>query len=112
MKKGGYKLFIEAAKWHKIRALANNASIDYQWKNTNLGIYKLLKREYYSTRNLLRIYYKHHFYTSFIILVAKSLGKMIYGFRFGINYGSIFLKKKFALRDFIKNQYGELKESS
>lgn len=110
VKKGGYKLFIDAAKWYKIRALANNTSMNYQWKNTNLGIDKLLKREYYSTRNLLIIYSKQHLYTSVVILIAKSLGKMIYGFRFGIKYGSkMFDLQRIALRDFIKSQYGELK---
>ncbi|WP_034920715.1 glycosyltransferase [Gillisia sp. CAL575] len=108
-KKGGYKLFIDAAKWYKIRALAGNTSIDFQRKNTNLGIDNLVKREYYSTRNLLRIYSSQHLYTSFAVLVIKSLGKMIYGYRFGLKYGSkMFNLQRFALRDFVKHRYGEL----
>lgn len=112
VQKAGYKLFVDAEKWYRIRALANNAAINYQWKHTNLGADTLIRREYYSTRNLLRIFYNQHLYYSFIILVTKSLGKMIYGFRFGSKYGSkMFKLQRFALRDFIKNQYGELKES-
>ena len=112
VQKAGYKLFVDAEKWYKIRELASNTVIDYQWKHTNLGDDTLIRREYYSTRNLLRIFYKHHLYYSFVIHVTKSLGKMIYGLKFGSKYGSkMFKLQRFALRDFIKNQYGELKES-
>lgn len=112
VKQKDYKLIIDAAKWYQIRVIANKDHA-YQWKNSNLGEDNLLIREYYSTRNLLKIFYTQQFFIPFLILLLKSLGKMIYGFRFGKSYGmKMFHFQKIALRDFFKNSFGELIDDS
>jgi len=109
-KNKGFKLMIDAAKWFQIRENSNRSQ-KYQWKHSNLGEDKLLIREYYSTRNLLKIFYTHHLYIPLAILLLKSLAKMLYGFRFGMDYGmKMLLIQKMALRDFFKNSYGELND--
>jgi len=107
-KRKDYKLIIDAAKWYKIRVIADKGQT-YQWRHSNLGEDNLLIREYYSTRNLLKIFYTHQLYIPFLILLLKSFGKMIYGFRFGTRYGMKMLHfQKLALRDLLKNNFGEL----
>lgn len=112
VKRKDYKLIIDAAKWYKIRVSANKDQT-YQWRHSNLGEDNLLIREYYSTRNLLKIFYTHQLYIPFLILLLKSFGKMIYGFRFGTRYGMKMLHfQTIALRDFFKNSFGELIDDS
>jgi GT2 family glycosyltransferase len=51
-----------------------------------------LHRQYYSTRNLLLILKRNGLYIPFLYQIVKAIGKLIYGFRFGLVYGKVNFK--------------------
>lgn len=109
VKENNFKLYVAAERWLRVREKALNVQENYQWKHSNLGNVSLINREYYSTRNLLRIFYDNKFYIPFLYLNIKSVGKMIYGFRYGIGYGTKLSRSQYlALKHFYQNEYGAL----
>ena len=67
-----------------------------------------LKRQYYSTRNMLVILMRNGLYFAYAYQVVKAIGKGLYGFRFGFHYGSRnFLMLFKGLQDAISNRLGK-----
>ncbi|MCF4102672.1 glycosyltransferase [Gillisia sp. M10.2A] len=107
IKKSSFKLMITTAPWLKVREENNLSNKEYRWRGNSFGKSDQLQREYYSTRNLLDIFYKHHYYIPFVILLIKSFGKMLLGFKYGTHYGrNMFLIQSHAITDFFKGNFG------
>ncbi len=107
VKKRGFKIFIPTEKWLKERYDAGHTDPKYRWKGTSFGKTEMVWRGYYSTRNLLEIYYKNHFFLALVLLFVKTLAKMGLGFAFGKRYGrEHFRVQQMAIRDFFKQDFG------
>ena len=101
--KAGYEIVIYAKGWLKIRTEAGNINKGYRPKASTFGNIETLWREYYSTRNLLAIYFRNDYFAAFTFWMIKSIVKSFAGFLKGYQYG----KKNFslqwkAIRDFPK----------
>jgi GT2 family glycosyltransferase len=97
VKRSGLKIFVSGEEMHRHRqkynrlelktAIYNKKSIDSLW------------REYYGVRNLLNLVLrKEKSVSGFLFILLRTLGKIGYGFRYGINYGNknlLFLSKAF-----------------
>ena len=107
VKKKGFKNYVDAQSWLIVRKGSNLVQDNYRWTGKSFGSQETLKREFYSTRNLLNIFFKNGFIIPFLILLLKSLGKMFLGFRFGTAYGKKMFRIQFlALRAFFLKKYG------
>lgn len=107
VKNQGYKIFIPTEKWLKERYGAGHTDPNYRWKSTSFGKPGMIWRGYYSTRNLLEIFYKNHFFLAFVLLFVKTLTKMGLGFACGKRYGrELFRVQQMAIRDFFKGDFG------
>lgn len=110
IKKKNYKIFVDAESWLQIRHKLNKTGKDYQWKSSNFGNLNNIKRDYYSSRNLLNIFYKNNMVCPFIILMFKVWGKALFGFKFGWKYGKMSFKAQIdAFFHFLTGKYGPLK---
>ncbi|MDT0686553.1 glycosyltransferase [Autumnicola psychrophila] len=108
IKAAGYALFVDSKPWLRVRMRDNYRSDNYRWKGSSFGTNFSFPREYYSTRSLLKILYKNHFYIAFLYNLLKAIAKMLLGFRFGWSYGKrIALIQFFAIKDFIFGNYGK-----
>ncbi|SDL11387.1 Glycosyltransferase, GT2 family [Salinimicrobium catena] len=94
VKKNGYRVLANAEIWLKENSKAGFNNKDFKWKASNFGKREVLWRDYYSTRNLLYIYFKNHFYKAFLFILVKSILKSFAGWRYGWNYG----RKNFSLQ--------------
>lgn len=103
----GFKNYVDARSWLNVRKNENLIQDNYRWSGKSFGSRETLKREFYSTRNLLCIFFKNGFVFPFLILLLKSLGKMFLGFRFGMDYGKkMFRIQLLALRAFFLKEFG------
>ena len=103
----GFKNYVDARSWLNVRKNENLIQDNYRWTGKSFGSRETLKREFYSTRNLLSIFFKNGFVFAFLILLIKSLGKMFLGFRYGTDYGTKMFRIQFlALRAFFLNEFG------
>lgn len=107
IKSNGFKIFIRTEKWLKERVKTGNTDPHYRWKGSSFGKTEKVWRGYYSTRNLLEIYRKNHFFSAFLFLLIKSVLKMGLGFRYGSDYGRKgFRAQVMALYDFFNGKFG------
>lgn len=107
LRKAGYKIFIDAKTWYEVRKAYGDTSDNYRPRKINFGNRMIYwNREFYSTRNLLHIFYYQQMVLPFLYQLIKTLFKMPYGFRFGIKYGWRNLKIQLsAIADFLKGNY-------
>jgi GT2 family glycosyltransferase len=87
VKQLGFKLVVSSK-------LFRNSRIKYNRVNYQRPVYAVknlsgLKRQYYSTRNLLMILRRNKLYPAVLYQTAKSLLKAFFGFRYGMNYGKV-----------------------
>ncbi|GGZ12826.1 hypothetical protein GCM10007049_00660 [Echinicola pacifica] len=85
VKKLGFDILVDKKIFKRHREFFNRTDV-------KIKIYKKkpidkLWREYYSTRNLLYISRKNHFFIMKLSVLLKSVFKIIYGFRYGFKYG-------------------------
>ncbi|HET7361208.1 MAG TPA: glycosyltransferase [Salinimicrobium sp.] len=110
LKNTGYRIFIDAQTWLQARHKANNTHKDYRWKDTAFGKCENFDREYYSTRNLLYIFWKHKLYFAFLFFLIKVLIKLFAGYWHGLHYGKKnFRAQGLALLHFFMGRYDPLK---
>ncbi len=107
LRKAGYKIFIDAKTWYELRRAYGDTSDNYRPRKINFGNKKIYwNREFYSTRNLLHIFYYQHMVLPFLFQLIKTFLKMPYGFKYGIRYGWKNLKIQLsAVVDFFKGNY-------
>lgn len=84
LKRRGFSLVVDCGLFLECRAFYNKL----EYKRPIYQEKKNLSREYYSTRNLLIIADTLTMSPMKKRILIKSLGKMIWGFRYGISYGS------------------------
>ncbi len=107
IKKAGYKIFIDAKTWLKVRYAYGDTSNTYRPRRNSFGDKKInWNREFYSSRNLLHIFYQHRMMFPFVFQLLKIAFKIPYGFKFGISYGWKNLKiQTLAVVTFFKGNY-------
>jgi GT2 family glycosyltransferase len=102
----GFKNYVDTQSWLKVRRNANLVQDNYRWTSKSFGNAEILKREFYSTRNLLSIFLKNRFLFPLLILMLKSLAKMFLGYRYGTDYGNKMFRIQFlALRAFFLKDF-------
>ncbi|MCZ2845104.1 MAG: glycosyltransferase [Candidatus Bathyarchaeota archaeon] len=110
VRKKGFKVVVDSEDWLKENSKEGNIAANFKWKGSSFGDSSLLWRNYYSTRNLLYIYFKNLYFFPFLFLLFKSVLKSMVGFRYGLNYGkkNLVIQWK-AILHFFTNTYGQLK---
>ena len=83
----GYKLVVPTELF--LRAREKYGRLNFEKKLYHKKSLESLKRQYYSTRNLLSILWENSMYTGFFFQLFTALVKSLYGFRYGWQYGSI-----------------------
>ncbi len=96
VKNRGFKIFVDSKSWLQVRKNASLDTDNYRWKDSSFGNKETLNREYYSTRNLLCIFKRNGLIIPLLILISKSIGKMVLGFRYGYNYGTNMMQIQYA----------------
>ena len=104
----GYTLIADAGLYKRNRLYHNRMGfkIIRGQKKANDRLW----REYYSTRNILFILARNKYYSAVFFTFLKSVVKIFYGFKFGLQYGlknSKFITN--AIIHFIINKKGSLK---
>lgn len=83
-----YKIFIDAGTWLRVRKSYNDISNNYRPKGHSFGNKNISwGRKYYSSRNILKIYYSHKLYLPFLMQLIKTILKIPSGFLYGWSYG-------------------------
>jgi len=107
VKNKGFKNYVDTQSWLNVRKKSNLVQDNYRWTGKSFGSEENLKREFYSVRNLLSIFFKNGFIFPFLILIFKIFGKMFLGFWYGTNYGNKMFRIQFlALRAFFLKEFG------
>ncbi|WP_373056158.1 glycosyltransferase [Zunongwangia sp. H14] len=111
VKKAGFKLIVDSETWLKVRRRDNHLKENYRWQDASFGREEILNRDYYSTRNLLYIFLKNKLYSAFIVLLLKSVAKILLGFKYGWKYGKAMAGVQFsALGDFFSGKFGKQRD--
>lgn len=106
IQKTGYRLWVEKDLYRKHRQLHNRTGWAVQRGKRKSEA--LMKRDYYSSRNLLRILYREKLIQAFISTLFRIVYKSITGFRYGPTYGMKHLWYQFmATLHFLLNRYGK-----
>ncbi|MDT0689831.1 glycosyltransferase [Salegentibacter sp. F188] len=107
VKQLGFAILVHSESWLRVRYKYDNSANNYRWRDSSFGKNsELLVREFYSTRSLLDIFYKNNFYFAFGFLLFKSIGKMILGFRHGLDYGKRMLGvQSAAISSFLRSDF-------
>lgn len=107
VKKHDFKVLANCELWLRENSKAGFINKDFKWKASNFGKKELLWRDYYSTRNLLYIYYKNRFYKAFFFILFKSILKSFAGWRYGWNYGRRNFRLQWrAILHFLTGRFG------
>lgn len=107
VKKKGYKIVVNTNLWLEENLKLGYTGKNFKWKASNFGKEENLWRDYYSTRNLLHIYYKNKFYPAFSFMFLKLILKSFAGWKFGIRYGiKNFQVQWRAIFHFLTGTYG------
>ena len=87
VKSASFKIYIDAAAWLEERKRSGRGDLNYRWKARSFGNPQAISREFFSSRNLLHIFYKEKFIIPFFFFLSKMLVKILFGFSHGWNYG-------------------------
>ena len=106
VKKQGYRIFTDSESWLAVRERDGLSNANYRWKGSSFGKRDILYREFYTTRNLLYIYFSNQLYSAFLLQLLKSTLKLFAGFAHGITYGrKMFKIQGKALVSFFTGKY-------
>lgn len=109
VQKAGFRVVVDAKSWLQENYTLGFRDKEFRWKDSNFGKEDFLWRSYYSTRNLLYIYYRNGYYSAFFFLLFKSVFKSIAGFRYGFNYGRRNFSRQWqAIFHFLSGTYGRI----
>lgn len=93
-KDAGFSVLIDGQAILEARSRNGNSDPSYRWRGNSYGRKDQLNRQYYSLRNLLYILNSRNEWLGYFFLLAKTIGKMVLSFRYGIGYGSNFCKSQ------------------
>ncbi len=103
--KAGYKLLIDKTFFRKHRILFNRVGVIK--KKIEIKTNSKLQREYYSTRNILYVFYKYKLGIAFLSILFYSFLKQFLRFKQGFRAGYDGLKVTFlAVFHFFTSQFG------
>jgi len=85
IRKAGLKIMVSSELFIRAREKYNRISFTKSIYHKSDLIY--LKRQYYSLRNLLIILKREQLYPAYVFNLLKGLGKSLWGFRYGWEYG-------------------------
>jgi GT2 family glycosyltransferase len=106
IKKYGYSLLVEKSIYRRHRALHKRVGI--KLKKNVFKSDRQLKRDYYSTRNMLYLLKREHLFKAMLFTLARVIAKSIISFRYGLKYGLISIKyQSLALLHFVFSIYGK-----
>ncbi len=109
VQKAGFRVMVDTKSWLQENYTLGFREKEFKWKDSNFGKEDLLWRSYYSTRNLLYIYFKNEYFSAFCFFFLKSIIKSIAGFRYGFNYGrGNFSRQWQAIFHFLSGTYGRV----
>ena len=107
VKEASFRIYIDAASWLRERRQANKRELSYRWKGRSFGNQNAVTREFFSTRNLMFIFYERRLFMPFLTLLSKILIKMIFALKYGRKYGFSFIKVQCsAISAFISGKLG------
>lgn len=105
IKEAGYKLLIDKTFFRKHRILFNRVGVIK--KKIEIKTNSKLQREYYSTRNILYVFYKYKLRIAFVSILFYSFLKQFLRFKQGFRAGYDGLKVTFlAVFHFFTSQFG------
>lgn len=110
VKNKGFEVVVLSKIWLQENYQRGFLKDNYKWKDSFFGKPDLLWRNYYSTRNLLYIFYTHKFLIAFLYLLVKTAVKSMAGYFFGKEYGRQNFELQWrAVLHFLKGSFGEVK---
>jgi len=108
IKEKGFKILFNGSKLRERRMIGGKSHGSYRWHGQSIGDTDKLWRQYYSTRNMLYVLKVNGLWFALILNITKALSKSIYGFRYGLKYGSKnFRIQTLALFHFIGGRFGQ-----
>lgn len=108
-KRRGYKIVFDAESFLLGRKSKGFGDPNYKWRGKSIGVSARLWRQYYSSRNILKVLVANSLWTALILSVVKIILKSIYGFKYGKDYGIKNFRIQWrALADFARNKYGRI----
>lgn len=106
IKKIGYSLLVDKSFYLQHRHFHNRIVLPP--KNLRRKSDNALKREYYTIRNDMYIFFKNKFYFANIVIFSYFTLKSIVSYKFGLDYGNkTFLNVMKAFKDFLFGNYGK-----
>ncbi|PVY43027.1 glycosyltransferase [Pontibacter virosus] len=84
-KNAGYSLLVDCSLFLKYREKSNR--LNFKRKLGRKVKEENLWREYYSTRNLLSIFWEQNMHKAFLLLILRKSYKSFAGFTYGLSYG-------------------------
>ncbi|TDN82171.1 GT2 family glycosyltransferase [Salegentibacter sp. 24] len=105
-KKQGAGIFVDAKSWYKKRQLDKNGDDSYRYVKKSGTRAGDLRRQYFSSRNLLFILKENRYFFALAYNIFKIVIKSLWSFRYGFKYGKKFIYyHKKALIDFFNDNY-------
>lgn len=83
----GFKIIFDAKAFLDGRRSQGKGAPNYKWKGKSIGISSKLWRQYYSTRNILRILAFNKLWIPMLVIITRTMLKSVYGFYYGRTYG-------------------------
>lgn len=107
--KAGFRVMVDTNSWLSENYILGFRDKEFKWKDSSFGKEDFLWRSYYSTRNLLYIFFKNGYFSAFSYLLLKSIVKSLAGFGYGFNYGRRnFTGQWQAIVHFLSGTYGRV----
>jgi GT2 family glycosyltransferase len=88
VRNASYKILFDADAFLKRRIEQVKGDPDYRWPGRKGGELDRIWRQYYSSRNMLKVLYKNGYWIALFFNIGKTFLKSFYGFRYGRKYGS------------------------
>lgn len=85
VKKAGFDLLVSTTLF--LQSRVRLGKVNYTRPRYIVKEERQLKRQYYSTRNILSILKARKYYRAYAYQLVKAIGKSFYGFRYGLKYG-------------------------
>ncbi len=107
VKQGGFRIIFDGEKIKVGRSEMGNNDPNYKWKGNRNKNVDAIWRQYYSSRNMLSILFRHGFVIAYFYNLFKILFKPFYSLRFGYSYGLKAFKVYWgAILDHLRNRFG------
>lgn len=86
VKDAGFSILVDGQGMIEGRSSAGNLDENYRWKGKSIGDISRINRQYYSVRNMLFILWSRKHYFGYLFFLSKSLVKIPFSIRYGLDY--------------------------